>query len=246
MIFQERILKIMSLIEKEGIILNVNLVKILKASEATVRRDLDYLEKENKIRRVRGGAVLAKTVKEEIGIDLKEGKETQAKKKIARLASKFIDEGDSIYLDAGTTTNELIEHLKDKKIKVVTNGLMHLEKLMKYDIETYLLGGKVKRKTKAIVGIKAIEDLDDFSFNKAFMGANGVDELNGYTTHDMEEALVKKKAMKKASKVYVLVDNTKFGISYFSNIAKLDEATIITDKKNINEKILKLTKVIND
>lgn len=246
MIFQERILKIMSLIEKEGIVLNTNLVKILKTSEATVRRDLDYLEKENKIRRVRGGAILAKIAKEEIAIDFKEGKELQAKKKIARLASRFIEEGDSIYLDAGTTTNELIEYIKDKKIKVVTNGLMHLEKLMEYNIETYLVGGRLKKKTKAIVGIKAVEDLDDFSFNKAFMGANGVDDLNGYTTHDIEEALVKKKAMKKANKVYILVDNTKFGISYFSNIAKLDEATIITDKKNINEKILKVTEVIND
>lgn len=246
MIFQERILKIMSLIEKEGIVLNTNLVKILKTSEATVRRDLDYLEKENKIRRVRGGAILAKMAKEEIAIDFKEGKELQAKKKIARLASRFIEEGDSIYLDAGTTTNELIEYIKDKKIKVVTNGLMHLEKLMEYNIETYLVGGRLKKKTKAIVGIKAVEDLDDFSFNKAFMGANGVDDLNGYTTHDIEEALVKKKAMKKANKVYVLVDNTKFGISYFSNIAKLDEATIITDKKNISEKLLKVTEVIND
>lgn len=246
MIFQERILKIMSLIEKEGIVLNTNLVKILNTSEATVRRDLDYLEKENKIRRVRGGAILAKIAKEEIAIDFKEGKELQAKKKIARLASRFIEEGDSIYLDAGTTTNELIEYIKDKKIKVVTNGLMHLEKLMEYNIETYLVGGRLKKKTKAIVGIKAVEDLDNFSFNKAFMGANGVDDLNGYTTHDIEEALVKKKAMKKANKVYVLVDNTKFGISYFSNIAKLDEATIITDKKNINEKILKVTEVIND
>lgn len=246
MIFQERILKIMSLIEKDGIVLNTNLVKILKTSEATVRRDLDYLEKENKIRRVRGGAVLAKMAKEEIDIDSKKGKEIQAKKKIASIASRFIEEGDSIYLDAGTTTNELIEYIKDKKIKVVTNGLMHLEKLMEYNVETYLLGGKLKKKTRAIVGIKAVEDLEDFSFNKAFMGANGIDELNGYTTHDIEEALVKKKAMKKANKVYILADNTKFGISYFSNIARLDEATIITDKKNISEKILKLTEVVND
>ena len=246
MIFQERISKIMSLIEKEGTIANINLVKILKTSEATIRRDLDYLEKENKIRRVRGGAVLFKVAKEEISIDLKEGAELEAKKKIAKLASKFIEDGDSIYLDAGTTVNQLIEYIKGRKIKVVTNGLMHLEKLINYNIETYLVGGFLKKKTKAIVGIKAIEDLDDFSFNKSFIGVNGIDELSGYTTHDIEEALLKRKAMKKANKAYILADSTKFGISYFSNIAKLEEATIITNKKNISEKITKLTKVIND
>ena len=122
---------------------------------------------------------------------------------------------------------------------------MHIEKLMKYNIETCLVGGNLKRKTKAIIGARAIEDLDDFSFDKAFIGVNGINEFNGYTTHDMEEALLKRKAIKKANKTYILADSTKFDISYFSNIAKLEEAIIITNKKDINEKIKKKTKIIN-
>lgn len=246
MIFQERISKIMSLIEKKGTVSNADLIKILKSSEATIRRDLDYLEKENKLKRVRGGAISFRMVEEEMAIDMKEGLELPAKKEIARLASRFIEDGDSIYLDAGTTTNELIEYIKDKKIRVVTNGLMHIEKLLRYSIETCLLGGRIKRKTKAIIGTRAVEDLEDFSFNKAFIGVNGINEFDGYTTHDLEEALLKRKAMKKAKKAYVLADSTKFDIAYFSNIAKLNEATIITNQKNISEKILRLTEVINN
>lgn len=245
MIFQERLLKIINLIEKDGTVSTSKLVKILKVSEATVRRDLDYLEKENKIKRVHGGAILNKIAEEEISIDMKEDLELEAKREIAKLASRYVNDGDSIYLDAGTTTHELIEYIKDKKVKIVTNGLMHIEKLMKYNIETCLVGGNLKRKTKAIIGARAIEDLDDFSFDKAFIGVNGINEFNGYTTHDMEEALLKRKAIKKANKTYVLADSTKFDISYFSNIAKLEEAIIITNKKDINEKIKKKTKIIN-
>lgn len=246
MLFQERLLKIMALIEKRGMLRNSDLVKLLNISESTIRRDLDYLEKENKILRVRGGAVLNRIEKEEVPIDMKEDVELEAKRKIAKIASKYIKDGDYIYLDAGTTTHQLIEHLKEKNIKVVTNGIMHLEKLMKFNIETYLVGGKLKRKTKAIVGARAIEDLADFTFDKAFIGTNGISELNGYTTADIEEALLKRKAIRQSNKVYILADSTKFDISYFANIAKLEEAIIITNKKDINEKFTKITKIINE
>lgn len=244
MLFQERILKIIDLLKKKETVSTQDIVKILGISEATARRDLTYLEKENKIKRIYGGATLNALGKEEISIDMKKDIEIEAKDEIAKIASQFIEDGDCIYLDAGTTTNQLIEYLKEKKVKVVTNGLMHIEKLMKYDIETCIVGGKVKRKTKAIIGARAIEDLSDFSFDKAFMGVNGIDE-SGYMTFDIEEALLKRKAIRQANKAFILADSTKFGIKYFSNIAKLEEATIITNKKDIDEKISKMTKIIN-
>lgn len=244
MLFQERILKIIDLLKKKETVSTQDIVKTLGISEATARRDLTYLEKENKIKRIYGGATLNTLGKEEISIDMKKDIEIDAKNEIAKIASQFIEDGDCIYLDAGTTTNQLIEYLKEKKVKVVTNGLMHIEKLMKYDIETCIVGGKVKKKTKAIIGARAIEDLSDFSFDKAFMGANGIDE-SGYMTFDIEEALLKRKAIRQANKAFILADSTKFGIKYFSNIAKLEEATIITNKKDIDEKILKMTKIIN-
>lgn len=248
MLFQERIKKIMKLIEEKETISTIELVKSLNISEATARRDLVYLEKEKKIKRIYGGATInriEKIEKEEISIDSKKDVEIKAKNKIAKIAAKFINDGDCIYLDAGTTTHQLIEYIKNKKIKVVTNGLMHIEKLMKYNIETCIVGGKIKKKTKAIIGARAMEDLADFSFDKAFMGANGIDE-SGYMTFDTEEALLKRKAIRQSKKAYILVDSTKFGISYFSKIAKLEEATIITNRKDINKKILEKTKVIND
>ena len=167
-----------------------------------------------------------------------------SKKKIAKLAAQFISDGDYIYLDAGTTTYEIIDYIKGKDIKVVTNGIIHLEKLIANDIETYLIGGRIKKSTLAIVGVKALRDLSEFRFDKAFIGINGINE-NGYSTHDIEEALIKKQAIDNSNKAFILADSSKFDIVYFANVAKLEEATIITDKKEVNKNIIKHTKIIN-
>ena len=210
MLFEDRISLILKLIETQGSIENSKIIKDLKISEATLRRDLAYLEKENKIKRVRGGAVLKKVARKEIEIKEKNTNK-DSKKKIAQMAAQFISDGDYIYLDAGTTTYEIIDYIKGKDIKVVTNGIIHLERLIANDIETYLIGGRIKKSTLAIVGVKALRDLSEFRFDKAF----------------------------------ILADSTKFDMIYFANVAKLEEATIITDKKEINKDIEKHTKIIN-
>ena len=232
MLFEDRISLILKLIETQGSIENSKIIKDLKISEATLRRDLAYLEKENKIKRVRGGAVLKKVARKD------------SKKKIAQVAAQFISDGDYIYLDAGTTTYEIIDYIKGKDIKVVTNGIIHLERLIANDIETYLIGGRIKKSTLAIVGVKALRDLSEFRFDKAFIGINGINE-NGYSTHDVEEALIKKQAIENSNKAFILAASTKFDMIYFANVAKLEEATIITDKKEINKDIEKHTKIIN-
>lgn len=248
MLFQERLLKILEILDNKGTVKNSDLVRLLSISEATIRRDLDYLEKQKKIKRVRGGAVLQrlenKIEKREATLKEKEDKSLEAKKYIASLASNFLKEGEYIYLDAGTTTNQLIDYIKEKKIKVVTNGIMHLEKLLEYGIETYLLGGYLKIKTQAIVGAKALDNLSNFSFDKAFIGANGINDKE-CTTHDIEEALLKRKAIEKANESFILVDSTKFGVTHFSKIINLEKITIITDKNDVDKEVFKNINIIN-
>ena len=107
MLFEDRISLILKLIETQGSIENSKIIKDLKISEATLRRDLAYLEKENKIKRVRGGAVLKKVARKEIEIKEKNTNK-DSKKKIAQMAAQFISDGDYIYLDAGTTPMKLL------------------------------------------------------------------------------------------------------------------------------------------
>lgn len=140
-----------------------------------------------------------------------------------------MEEGDCIYLDAGSTVIEMIEFLPLKEIVVVTNGLMHLKPLLDKGISTYLIGGLAKPNTNAFIGRGAFVGLDLYRFDKCFIGVNGIHPQFGFTTPDQEEAMVKQKAISLSRETYVLADNTKFSEISFAKIADIHEATIITN-----------------
>ncbi|WP_100065317.1 DeoR/GlpR family DNA-binding transcription regulator [Miniphocaeibacter massiliensis] len=247
MLYEKRKKLILEILEEKNSVTTIELVEKLKVSEATIRRDLSNLEKEGNIYRVHGGAVLKDIELEEENIEEKSVLNIHEKRKIAKKAASLVKDKEFIYLDAGTTTYEMIPFLKDKDITVVTNGLTHIEELLKYKIESYLIGGRVKSTTRALVGSIALNNLKVVNFSRAFIGVNGIDIKFGYTTPDIEEAVLKSKAIENSIKAYILADYSKFGKVYFSKIAELEKATIITENiKEINENILKRTKIIGD
>lgn len=203
------------------------LMEKLNVSEATIRRDLNILEKKGKIKRVHGGAVLNTPSEEDI--ISKKTLHSKEKEKIGKIASSYVNDGDIIYLDAGSTTEILIKYLEEKEnIKVVTNGITHLEELNRYGIETYLLGGEAKFTTGATVGIGAVHSLRSYNIDVAFIGANGITK-DGYSTPDTREAMIKSEAIKKSNRVYFLCDSSKFGKKSFVVFASLEEGELITD-----------------
>lgn len=203
------------------------LMEKLNVSEATIRRDLNILEKKGKIKRVHGGAVLNTPSEEDI--ISKKTLHSKEKEKIGKIASNYVNDGDIIYLDAGSTTEILIKYLEEKEnIKVVTNGITHLEELNRYGIETYLLGGEAKFTTGATVGIGAVHSLRSYNIDVAFIGANGITK-DGYSTPDTREAMIKSEAIKKSNRVYFLCDSSKFGKKSFVVFASLEEGELITD-----------------
>lgn len=204
------------------------LVDLTNASESTIRRDLTQLEERKYLKRVHGGAARLQGKLSEPSMTEKSSKNVHTKQQIAEYASHFIEEGDSIYLDAGSTTYELISHLP-KNIVVVTNGLMHINSLLEKGITTYLIGGFAKPKTKALIGRGAFDSLKHYRFDKCFIGVNGVHPEYGFTTPDQEEAQIKQLAISLTREAYVLADDTKFSDIAFSKIANLDAATIITN-----------------
>ena len=123
-----------------------------------------------------------------------------------------------------------------ENIKVVTNGLSHIDELYNKKIETYLIGGKIKMLTGALVGANAVLSVRNFNFNLAFMGANGVD-INGYSTPDPEEALIKNEVSIKADKTYFLCDESKLNKKSLVNFYNLEDSYLITNAKEINDDI---------
>ncbi|MBH0230959.1 DeoR/GlpR family DNA-binding transcription regulator [Halobacillus yeomjeoni] len=231
MLTTERHRLILDLLEEKQIVKLKDLVQHTDASESTIRRDLDQLEQEGQLRRVHGGASLKQRASEEPTLKEKITKLHNEKEAIARQAASLVQEGDSIFLDAGTTTHHLIPHLQGKDIIVVTNGLNHLDALTDHSITTYILGGYIKHRTKAVVGTNALENLKQYRFDLCFMGTNGISLNDGYTTPDPEEAALKKTALNLSRQRYVLADHSKFTEVSFSKFANLNEADIITNYK---------------
>ncbi|GER67917.1 DeoR family transcriptional regulator [Weizmannia acidilactici] len=246
MLAEERHQIILRYLQKKHIVKVQDLVNLLNASESTVRRDLQDLEAMNLLRRVHGGASLLQRRSEEPDMDTKTLKNVQQKRIIAQLAAKMVKDNDCIYLDAGTTTLEMISYIEARNVIVVTNGLPHVEALVEKGILSYLLGGMMKRTTRAVIGSVAMQTLNGFRFDKAFLGANGVDPEMGFTTPDPEEALIKRRAKELSEQSFVLADSSKFQEVAFCKMFDISEAAIITEElpDAVKSTILNKTKVI--
>ncbi|WP_099221985.1 DeoR/GlpR family DNA-binding transcription regulator [Listeria costaricensis] len=246
MLNAERKQRIIENLERVGVIKLAELVEALDCSESTIRRDLIELEQEGLLERVHGGARLLNAHNIEPSMNEKSFKNIQSKQEIARYSAELVAEGDCIYLDAGSTTIEMIPFLADRRITVVTNGLAHIEKLVQLRIDAYLLGGKMKVHTKAVVGAVALNNLTNYHFDKAFLGTNAIHLEYGHTTPDTEEALLKRSAGKQAANTFVLADHSKFGHIHFARIFDLEDATIVTDyiPQEMKDSFIQKTKII--
>lgn len=230
MLTEERRQKILHLLEQNKIVKSQDLVTLLNASESTIRRDLQELENDDLLERIHGGAKKGQLLGFEQNMSEKTLKNVQEKQTIARLAAQLINDDDVIYLDAGSTTLEMIPYLQEKKVTVVTNSVKHAASLVDLQLPTIILGGQVKLSTNAVLGNSTISQLKNFYFNKVFMGMNGVDLNRGFTTPDPEEAAVKRLAMANAEESFVLIDHSKFNKLSFTSVAPLEAATIVTER----------------
>ena len=230
MLTENRHQMILDRLENQRTVSLQQLLNELNVSESTIRRDLSQLEEAGKLVRVHGGARRVYTLDSEPSFLEKASHHATEKEQIAAYAASLVNNRDIIYLDAGTTTLGMIPHLQNKQVVVITNGLQHAEKLSDLGLETILLGGKVKSRTRAMIGVEAIRQLGQYRFQKVFMGMNGVDVEYGFTTPDTEEAEVKRLAMAQGNQVYVLVDYDKIGKVSFCRVANIDDAIIVTNQ----------------
>ncbi|MBZ5753502.1 DeoR/GlpR family DNA-binding transcription regulator [Metabacillus rhizolycopersici] len=235
MLTSERHQAILQLLKEKEVVKLQDLTEETDASESTIRRDLSQLEEQQLLKRVHGGASLLKKNRLELSVPEKSSKNIQEKKVIAQYAASLVEEGDCIFLDAGTTTFEMISYLIEKDIVIVTNGLMHLPALIESHMHVYLVGGKLKRHTGAMIGKGAILSLQQYCFDKCFIGVNGIHLQYGYTTPDTEEAMIKQIAMSLSREAFIIADDSKLSETSFSKIADIHEAAIITNEHEENK-----------
>ncbi len=226
----EMILKLVD--EKEYVSLH-ELMKKTSSSESTIRGDLVALEKEGKIIRLHGGA---KSIKQnnssltELNMNEKSSLNVEQKILIAKYAANLIKDNTLVYIDAGTTTSFLCDYISSNGNIFVTNSMTIAQKLTKRNYKVYVTGGEIKLSTDAFVGSFPIETIKRFTFDLGFFGSNAISLKQGYTTPDYEEAIIKKTALERSNKAYVLADSSKLGFEQGVKFASFQEATLITDK----------------
>ena len=231
MLSKERHKLILEKIDKESVVYLNDLVQYLNTSESTIRRDLTALDKAGLLRKVHGGAMSLNEKVINTVDDIVENRQNlniSEKTKIAAYAASLIKDDDLVYIDAGTTTELMIDFISNTKATFVTNGIVHARKLLKKNCTTYILGGEIKLSTEAIVGAETVNSLRKYNFTKGFFGTNGVDIKRGFTTPDMREAMVKEEAFYRSKNKFVLCDKSKFGKVSSITFAEIKEAQIIT------------------
>lgn len=232
MLTEERYNKILSVLSMNSSASVLELTEVTGASESTIRRDLLALAKMNRLKKVHGGAVTVDSciLLKEPNVKEKMKLNASAKERIAKYAAGTIFKNDFVFIDAGTTTEKMIEYITQKDATFVTNAFNHAHLLARKGFKVYLTGGEVKSTTEALVGVSCVETIKCYNFTKCFLGTNGISEETGFTTHNIDEAGVKRAAAEKSYLTYILADSSKFGKSAPVTFADIKKACIITDK----------------
>ncbi len=231
---EERHSEIMDNLLKQGSIQVTELANYLQVSSVTIRKDLTNLEKEGKLYRSHGRAILINPFTNNRTVTEKEKLNMDEKRLIGIEAAKLITPNDSIVLASGTTIHALARNINpESRLTVVTASLQAAEVLAPLDnVELIQLGGIVRHTSLSVVGKYAEMILSGFSFSKLYLGVDGIDLEFGISTTDMREAEINRTMMHTAQKTIVLADSTKFGRRGFAKICNIEDIDmIITDNR---------------
>ncbi|RKO65794.1 DeoR/GlpR family DNA-binding transcription regulator [Desulfofundulus salinus] len=231
MFAEERRQKILEIIGREQVVKVLDLSAYFNVSEATIRRDLQELEEAGFLKRTHGGAISNQAATFEPSLAEKEDQYQAEKIAIAGIAVQLVQEGDTVMLDAGSTTLQIARQLKQKRnITIVTNAVNIAWELAAGNAEVILLGGNLRRRTLSLVGPITENILSGLYVDKLFLATNGLDLKKGLTTPNLAEAQTKKAMLNSAKEVILVADHSKFGRVSFSHICNLDRINcLITD-----------------
>lgn len=206
------------------------LVKEFNVSKNTIRRDLQELVDTGAFKKVYGG--IAVNQKKLEPFHEREVQNHHGKKNIGRTAADFVEDGDIIFIDSGTTTIEMLDHIKEKHITIITNNIDIIVGSIPFEnIMVITIGGVLERKTKSFGMNYNVEIVNTYNINKAFMASTGLTPTNGVTNASLLETEIKSKIVERSKTIYLLVDHNKFGQYGLTTYCELNKINyLITDK----------------
>jgi DeoR/GlpR family transcriptional regulator of sugar metabolism len=237
MLASQRRAQIAADVRRRGAARVTDLTARFAVSDMTIRRDLELLEAQGRVRKVHGGAVAVGSSADEPGFDAKRGIDTSAKRAIAARAAALVEPRSAIGISAGTTTWMLAEVLAPLPgpLSVVTNSTTVADVLAYPDTETgeksVILTGGLRTPSAALVGAVADRAIESLHVDQLFLGVHGMDASAGFTTPNLAEAHTNAAFIGRARQLVVLADSTKWSTIGLATIAPLAAADVlITDE----------------
>ena len=225
--------RIQAYLAAKKIAATTDLCNLLDVSEATVRRDLEWLEDKGLIERTHGGAIFNERINLEQEYKQRALRQIEEKRKIGALAASLVEDGDILFINSGTTTTQLIRQIRPElDITIITNNLIAALEVGEVDYEIILVGGEFQPKSHSVAGRFAVSNLSQVYASKAFIGVDGISLKYGYTIPSNAEAEVVRLMLERThGPVYVVADHNKWGVVSNFEIAPVHHIPrLITDR----------------
>lgn len=222
MIKEKRIKEIQEYVMKHESASLDELMTVFDVSKNTIRRDVQELVDRGELKKVYGGVSVIRKKLE--SFQDRKVRNQKDKERIAKQAANFVEDGDFIFIDSGTTTIEMFEYLKDKHLTIFTNNIDLISLAIPFEnLNVITFGGMLDRKTKSFGYQRNMDILKDYNIKKAFMASTGISLTNGVTNASPMESELKKTVVSRSSEVYLLVDHDKFDKYGLITYCGLDE-----------------------
>lgn len=234
MLKEERYDKILEIINEEVYTSAQNLSKRLFVSLPTIRRDLAELQKRNLILRSHGGAKKIDTDHTVLPLDFRKTVNYTEKRRLCERAAKFIKDNDIIFIDASSTTIQMVDFIADKRaITVVTNSLALSVELHKKHIKSFCTGGELLNHSLGYAGDYAEEFVKNFNFDVTFFSCRGINSSQMIVDASLPETSLRRRVLDLSDKAVFLCDHSKFGVRAPYNLMSANDVDyIITEKKS--------------
>ncbi len=219
--YNPRLESILNLISRMRRVSVAELKERLGVSGVTVRKYLDVLEAEGIILRTHGGAMMAEDRSSIRTISMREESQVEEKRAIAVAAAALVAEGDTVYIDSGTSCRLLARELAHMSLQVITNSLDVMEELaLAPSVSLFCPGGSLRREARAFIGPTAAESLRDLRVGTCFLGASGFSAEGAFYTQNLVESQQKRQVLGISRRRVVLADSAKLGQEAFSVFAR--------------------------
>ena len=202
-----------------------DLYAMLDASEATIRRDLEWMESEGIVERTHGGAMLSQRMTLEPEYLLRAQKLPEEKRIIGIMAASLIEDGDVVFINSGTTTTQVIRHIRGNAgITVFSNNLYVALEVGNAGFKHHLIGGEFQPHSNSVAGRFATDNLRQVYADKAILGVDGISLIHGCTVPSNAEAEVIKQMIERTQgEIFIVADHGKWGVVSNFQVATIDE-----------------------